>query len=96
MKEYRDYQFFIAECDCCTHVNRNRHNVETIGGVKEGKVVGALCSWCGKPVEVGSLVIDGELAIGVIVPEGCEEEVALFLYEGETYIGYPQGVKRRG
>ena len=96
MKEYRDYMFFLGECNCCTHVNRNRYSVDTIGGVKEGKIIDARCGWCGKSVEVDSPVIDGELNIGVIVPEECEEEVAAFLYEGETYIGYPQGVKRRG
>lgn len=51
-----------TERQCCYNVNLNRHDVESLTKVRDGKVVSTTCSWCGKPIPAVSerdLVVNG-------------------------------------
>lgn len=90
----KSYNTFVNDCNCCSHVNRNRHNVETRMSVTDGQIVSASCSWCGKSVEVPrEQVLHGtKLVIGILSDADYLEQ--LFLFEGQIYYGLPLGEKR--
>ena len=88
----KTYNAFVNDCDCCSHVNRNRHNVEVRMSIVEGEITSSTCSWCGKNVVVPREVLfEGTRLNIVICHDNTQEET--FLFEGNEYYGYPMGVK---
>lgn len=89
-----NYNAFVNDCDCCGHVNTNRHNVETRMSIVNGEIASASCSWCGKSVAVPreKLFEGTRLVIGILSDDHDNNET--YLFEGNEYYGYPMGVKR--
>ena len=89
----KTYNAFINDCDCCSHVNTNRHNVETRLSIVDGEIASASCSWCGRNVEVPreKLFEGTRLVIGIFGSDYDAKET--YLFEGNEYYGYPMGVK---
>ena len=95
----KTYNAFVGDCDCCQHVNRNRHNVETRLSITDGQITSASCSWCGKDVEVPreklfdrERLFQGTRLIIASLSDDCDKEQD-FLFEGNVYRGYPLGDK---
>ncbi len=88
----KSYNAFVNDCNCCSYVNRNRHNVETRMSVTDGQIVSASCSWCGKDVEISKedILQHGKLNIVILTDDNKEQD---FLFEGKVYRGYPLGDK---
>lgn len=88
-----NYTAFVNDCDCCSQVNRNRHNVETRLSIVDGKIASASCSWCGRNVTVPreKLFEGTRLVIGIFGSDYDAKET--YLFEGNEYYGYPMGVK---
>ena len=89
----KTYNAFLSECDCCTHVNRNRHNVETRMSIKDGQIVYASCSWCGKDVEVPREELFEGTRLNICICSEDYDTKESYLFEGKEYYGYPMGVK---
>lgn len=91
----KTYNAFINDCDCCSHVNRNRHNVDLRLSITEGQITSASCSWCGLGVEIDreKLFQGTTLVIGIFSADYNYNEEQDFLFEGEVYHGYPMGDK---
>ena len=89
----KTYNAFVGDCDCCQHVNRNRHNVETRLSITEGQITSASCSWCGNDVEVPREKLFEGTRLAIVILNDDYDTKETFLFEGNEYYGYPMGVK---
>ena len=89
----KSYNAFVNDCNCCSYVNRNRHNVETRMSVTDGQIVSASCSWCGKDVEVPREKLFEGTRLAIVILNDDHDAKETYLFEGNEYYGYPMGVK---
>ena len=89
----KTYNAFINDCDCCSHVNRNRHNVEVRMSIVEGEITSSTCGWCGKDVVVPREVLFDGTRLSICVCSEDYDAKESYLFEGNEYYGYPMGVK---
>ena len=89
MEIITDYEYAIIDgADCCPFVNRNRHDVDQVGYIKDGEPVTAYCSWCGKrlPIQIEDfLESDGRELSFSPVSDSRDGDKVRILFHGKVF-----------